>query len=266
MFLATGCMGQIGSTTPGDDEPGPDASAREAYEAVHPIMARCGGASCHAIDATATSALSKYQSADINAEYTAIKASPAVVGAYSEVSPILTKIDSGHQAITYSNADRTAILNWLSAELAEQQDDPTQPPPVDPAELLRNWSGCMTQANFDLAQVAELFGGGAQGNGQACRNCHQAGAFGFAIDTESLLYFNAISTSIAQLTKYFGVQNGEVVLSYGAMNNAGSGSIPQHPTYVTENLAGITALQEFYDLTKQAQTAGGCAPPTAINP
>ena len=71
---------------------------------------------------------------------------------------------------------------------------------------------------------------------------------------------------MSQLIKSFGVMGGQVVLSYGAMNNAGSGSIAQHPLFVAENLAGLTALEQFYMTTMQAQTAGGCQPPKAVNP
>jgi hypothetical protein len=265
MVLATGCMGQIGGTTPPGDDTGPDITAREAFDKVHPILARCTGNACHATDAMATSAIGKFQSANIDTEYTAINNASSIVATYSEVAPILTKIDSGHQGISYNAADRDAILDWLAAELAEATSDPTQPPPVDPAELLRNWSGCMTQANFDLAQMPQLFGA-AQGGGQACRNCHGAGAFGFAVDTESLIYFQTITTSMSQLVKYFKVDAGAVVINLGAMDNAGSGSIAQHPLFTTENLSGMPALTQFYDLTKTALMAGGCLPPTAVNP
>jgi hypothetical protein len=272
-MLLTACMGAVGpSPTPGGDDDDPiDASARELYVSnVHSIMARCGGNSCHAIDATATAAISKYYTTDAGTTYTAIR-TPPMVGDFSSIAPILTKIDSGHQAIAYSATERSRILDWLAAELQEQRDNPNLPPPVDPAELLRTFSGCMTQDNFVAAQMPQLFGNASAANGQACKNCHLGGAFGFVTDPNANLYFSTLSSSLSQLVKYFGVTNGQVTINPGAMNNAGSG-IPAHPPFITEQLGpngsgtGYAALQQFYDLTMQAQLAGNCGPPKAINP
>lgn len=267
--VLTACMGAVGpSPNPGDDDddPLPTESARELYiNNVHPVMARCNGPACHAVDATASGAIGKYYTADPAAGYTAIKMATTIVGDYSSIAPILTKIDAGHQAITYSTTERNDILDWLAAELTEAQQDPTQPPPVDPAELLRTWSACMTQDNFDAANMPNLMGNAAAANGQACKNCHTGGAFGFVTDPNALQYFTALSSSMSQLVKYFGVQNGQITIATGAMNNAGS-AIAQHPPFVAEDLPGYAAITQFYDLTKAAMTAGNCGPPKAVNP
>lgn len=265
-LVLTACIGATGPTPgPGDDDDQPTESARELYISnVHPIMARCNGNGCHATDATASAAISKFYTADPAAGYTGIKGAVSIVGDFSAISPILTKIDSGHQAISYSATDRDHILDWLAAELSEQQDNPNQPPPVDPAEMLRQFSACMTQANFETAQMPELMGN-AQANGQACKNCHGAGAFGFVASPDSLQYFTTLSTSLSQMVKYFGVTNGQVVISPGAMNNAGS-PLVGHPPFTAESLPGYAAITQFYDLTKAAVTAGNCGPPKAVNP
>ena len=119
--------------------------------------------------------------------------------------------------------------------------------------------------SFDTAQMPQKFGA-SQGGGQACRNCHGGGAFGFAVDTNSLLYFTTISTSLSQLLKYFAVDAGAVTINMTALTNAGSGSITTHPLFDPMLLVGMPALQEFYNLTKTAQAAGPCAAPTAVNP
>ncbi len=267
-MVLTACIGATGPNPgPGDDDDDqPTESARELYVTnVHPIMARCNGPSCHAVDAPASAAIGKYYTVDAGATYTNIRASGSIVGDFSAVAPIITKIDAGHQAVAYSQADRDHILDWLAAEVSEQQDNPNQPPPVDPAELLRNFSACMTQENFDLAQMPDLMGNASAANGQACKNCHTGGAFGFVTDPNSLLYFTTLSTSLSQMVKYFGVTNGEVVVAPGAMNNAGT-AILNHPPFTTEQLAGYNAITEFYNLTKTAVAAGNCGPPKAINP
>ncbi len=265
--VLTACTGAVGPNVQGDDDDDPPAeSAKELYvNNVHPTMARCNGPGCHAVDATASAAIGKFYIADANTGYTNIKGAGSIVGDFSSIAPILTKIDAGHQNIVYSGTERGDILDWLAAELTAQQMDPTQPPPVDPAELLRNFSACMTQANFDTAQMAQLMGNASASNGQACKNCHPDGAFGFVTNPDSLQYFNTLSTSLSQLVKYFGVTAGAVTVSPGAMNNAGT-AIVGHPPFVTENLSGYTAITQFYDLTKAAVTAGNCGPPKAVNP
>lgn len=266
-MLLTACMGAVGPN-PGpsdDDDDQPTESARELYiSGVHPIMARCGGNGCHEIGATASGALGKFYTADAAAGYTAIRGSSPTVGDFSAIAPIITKIDAGHLA-TYTSADRNHILDWLAAEVSEQQDNPNLPPPVDSAALLRDFSACMTQANFDLAEMPLKMGNANASNGQACKNCHPDGAFGFVTNPDSLQYFTTLSTSMSQLVKYFGVTNGAVSVSTGALNNAGT-AIIGHPPFTTEQLAGYAAITQFYDLTKTAVTAGNCGPPKAVNP
>ncbi len=265
-MVLTACIGATGPVPADDDDDQPTESARELYVSnVHQIMSRCNGDGCHAIDATASGALGKFYTADPGAGYTAIRASTPTVGTFSAVSPILTKIDAGHQAINYSPADRDHILDWLAAELSEQQANPNQPPPVDPAELLRTFSACMTQENFDLAEMPLKMGNANASNGQACKNCHPDGAFGFVTNPDSLAYFTTLSSSMSQLVKYFGVANGAVVVSTGALNNAGT-AIAGHPPFTTEGLPGYSAITAFFDLTKTAVTAGNCGPPKAVNP
>jgi hypothetical protein len=268
--LATGCVGTLNQNPPGDDDddPGPTEEARTLYiENVHPIMARCSGGTCHSTDATASAAIGKFYTADASAGYTGITSAISIVGTYTEIAPVLTKIDAGHQGIVYSGAERTAILDWLAAEFEERKDD-TGPPPVDPVALLKTFSSCMTIENFNQAQMAQLFGGMAALNGQACTNCHQSGGFGFTVSNQADIYFQLISTSMSQHLKYFSVLNGKVVLNGGALANAGT-VIPDHPPFDPVNNQGQPALEEFYMLTDAATLAAGaagCGPAKIVDP
>ncbi len=253
-LLVTGCMGQIGSTTPGDDNPPGDAKSIFVSE-VQPIVAKCQGVACHSIDAT-SSALAHWYSPTANTTYTAITAARPTTGEFNSIAPILTKIDAGHQGISYSTSERTSIIDWLSAESTERQG--SGPPPVDPTVLLGQWSGCMSQANFDTALMATKFGNSNASNGQACKNCHGSSAFGFTTSPDSVPYFEAISKSQSQLLKYFSVQAGGVVINMASLTNAGS-AIVGHPPFDPTVLVGMPALQSFYDLTKSAVTAAGAA-------
>ncbi len=266
VILVTGCMGQIGSPPPGgdDDQPPPDATARELFDSqVHPILARCGGGACHSTDAMTSTAQEHFYSPDTSTTYTAITAAPLTVGEFNSIAPILTKIDAGHQTVSYTPAERTKILDWLTAEADERSGG--QPPAADPTALLEAWSGCMTQDNFDTAQMAEKLGNSNASNGQACKNCHGDSAFGFTASPDSTQYFTAISTSQSQLLKYFSVSQGAVIINMAALTNAGQ-SIADHPRFDPTTLPGIDALQSFYDLTAAAQTAGGCGPSKLVNP
>jgi len=268
LFLViTGCMGQIGSNPPpggDDDQPPPDATAREIFDAeVHPILARCGGGACHSTDATASTAMVHFYSTDASTSYTTITNARQTVGEFNSIAPILTKIDAGHQNVSYTTAERSAILDWLTAEADERSGG--QPPAADPTTVLEAWSGCMTQDNFDQALMAQKLGNSNASNGQACKNCHGNSAFGFTASPDSTQYFTAISTSMSQLLKYFSVSQGQVVINMEALNNAGL-SIADHPRFDPVTLPGIDALQAFYTLTQQAQTQGLCGPSKLVNP
>jgi len=268
--LVTGCVGQIESDVnpPGEDGGTTPIAAKAQYvQNVHVVLSRCSGAACHSLDATASGAIGKFYDADPNAGYNAIVAAPSIVGTFSSISPIITKIDAGHQTVAYSPAEKSAIVSWLSAETLERADD-TQPPPADPATILKAWSACMTIENFNTAQMAEKFGAMAAGAGQACRNCHGGGTFGFTVSNEAEPYFALISTSISQHLKYFTVQLGVVKINTGSLTNAGT-TLPGHPPFDPINNLGMPALQQFYDLTLAAQTAAGatgCGIPKLVNP
>jgi len=262
-LLVTGCMGQIGSNPGGDDDTTPGSAKQIFVSEVHPILSRCSGGTCHSTDGTST-AMVRFYSPNANTTYGVITAAPLTVGEFNSISPILTKIDAGHQNVSYTAGERTSILDWLAAE-ADERTPVNQPPPVDPTELLKAWSGCMTQANFDTAQMADKFGNSNALNGQACKNCHGSSAFGFTVSPDSTPYFTVISTSLSQMLKYFSVQQGAVIINMAAITNAGT-AIVDHPQFDPANLPGFDAVQSFYDLTKTAQMAGGCGPSTLINP
>jgi hypothetical protein len=270
-LLVMGCVGQIDGTDPLDPDPDPDpgVAARTQYtQNVHPIMARCQGTACHSLDAPASSAIGKYYVPDAAQTYIEITNAPSIVGGYESIAPIITKIDAGHQGVSYSGADRTAITAWLAAETRERADDPTQPPPVDPLKLLQEWSACMTLENFTAAQMPQRFGGLISTDQRACRNCHNDGAFGFTTSLSAQLYFNLVATSKSQNLKYFSVANGKVVINMGALTNAGT-VLANHPPFDPVNNLGMPALQQFYDLTETARLEAGdlgCGEPKLINP
>lgn len=222
-------------------------------------MARCSGGACHETTAV-SAALSKFYAADAAASYDATVASSSLVGGFVSTAPILTHIAAGHQAVTYTPDEISKITNWLSVETAERAGGggSNEPPPVDPKALLRDWSGCMTQANFDAALMAQKWGVYATNTNQACINCHQTG-LGILINSDPATMFNAMSQRTAFMLKFFSVntQEKKIVINTGSFMSANI--LTNHPPFSLENPA-MTALQTFYDTTLAKQTAGGCDP------
>lgn len=148
----------------------------------------------------------------------------------------------------------------------------TPPPPPPPTaktadQLITDWSGCMTLANFTQAKMNTAWGNLAASTGNACASCHSDGFEGFYVNTDANLMFTALSTSKAFLAVYFSadVANQKVIVdsTLFAAVGSGTGGFAGHPQFNATNNAGMTALNTFYQLTLTAQQAGPCGPPTA---
>jgi hypothetical protein len=272
LFLAaTGCVGDIGDDNPGDGSgsgsgSGDTRAAKEIFKAdVHLAVAKCAGPACHNVDATATAAKSKFYSPDSEASYQATVMAPNLIGSpeFSALAPILTYVQAGHQGLTYSPDDTAKITAWLAAETKERT--PTgggsnQPPPFDAKGALKEWSGCLSQANFDAAGMTAGWANLAGDNLQKCLNCHNGGVAGFYISANAQQFFTAISTQSAFLLKYFTVNAAErkVVIATGAFQSANN--IQLHPTFPVETNAGMVALKKLYDSTAARKAANQCDP------
>jgi hypothetical protein len=234
---------------------------------VHSIMNKCAGGVCH--DSTGTSgALGKFYMPDANAGYGKIVAAPTIIGsgnsAFSSIAPVLEHIQAGHKGVTYSPDDITKITNWLTQERADHMGT-TPMPVVDPKEVLKTFSGCLTIADFNTALMAQKWSALAASNNQKCVNCHQGGAEGFIVNANATTMFNAISTQSAYMLKYFTVDTNvmpaKVIVNTGSFTSAGV-TLAGHPRFDPLNNAGMTALKAWYDLAAAKQTAGGCGAST----
>ncbi len=277
-LVATGCVGDIGDENPGDGSgsgsgsgSGDTRAAKEIFKAdVHVAVAKCGGPACHDINATASPALSKFYSADAEASYSAVVITSTLVGspAFSSVAPILTHIQAGHKAITYTPEETGKITAWLAKETEERKDKGDPTPPFDAKAALKEWSGCMSQENFNAANMTQawsaLAGGGAGGGSQKCLNCHNGGVAGFLISANAEQFFIGLSTQAAYLVKYFGVNAAErkVIVNTGSFESANK--IVNHPLFPIEN-PGMIALRKFYDSTMARKMANQCDPPRLID-
>ncbi len=268
VLATTGCVGGIENTEPKPDGPDagvePGVTARSLYKTnVHTVTNRCTGGACHSVTGAAGGGQSRFSDSNADTSYDAIIRAPLAVGSFNAQAGILTKIAGGHQSITYTPAETSSINAWLAQETKEHMNG-TQPPPIDPVEVLKKWSGCMTVANFTTAQMAPKWGALAASNGQKCQNCHQAGLYVFIATTNTTTFFDTISKQKDYLLKYFTVDGtGKIIINTSSFTNAGV-TLTTHPHFDPTINAGMTALKSFYDLTLAAQTAGTCGPSTLV--
>ncbi|MDB4957490.1 MAG: hypothetical protein JWO36_5059 [Myxococcales bacterium] len=146
-------------------------------------------------------------------------------------------------------------------------DAPPPPPPIDapdPAALIKEWSGCMTLANFKTAKMAVTWGSLSTTNGQQCANCHSTGGQGFIASLNETVYFQMVTQQSAYMLKYFTVDSGKVIVNTQSLKNAAI-TLTDHPRFDPTNNPGMPALQKFYDLTVAVKAAGPCPAPVLVN-
>jgi hypothetical protein len=246
-LVVAGCVGDIppdtGGTSPDGGVTG-GSMARTMYKnSVHTVMNRCSGGACHSVTGAAGGGSSRFADSSADTSYDAIVRAPLTVGSFDAATAgVLTKVAAGHNGVTYTSGEISSITSWLSQE--------------------KTWSGCMTIANFNTAQMAQKWGSLAAGNNQKCLNCHGGGLYGFMLNDNAQTFFGTISTQKDYLLKYFTVDGtGKVIINMASMTNAGV-TIPTHPHFDPVNNLGMPALQAFYDSTLAASTAGTCGPST----
>ncbi|HET9624851.1 MAG TPA: hypothetical protein VFP84_25965 [Kofleriaceae bacterium] len=277
-----GCVGGIDDpTTPptgsGSDTTPPTGGSGEAKAAfdanVYPILAaKCKV--CHTSGAPLGNVTGFVDSDATKGYQTAINY-VALVGTWTPDAPILSKIALGHNGQTYTDPEKASITDWLSKELAARATggDGTPPPatgtgsPVEATDrLLAEWSGCMTLANFQTANMKAW--GNLKADNSACKTCHINAEFGnIAMDVDAP-FFTFIDTNRYLMAQYFtidfskGVDQAKIVVNTNSFKNVGLGLPPhtEHPRFNPTNNAGMTALQKFYDLTMANKAAGTCGP------
>jgi len=132
---------------------------------------------------------------------------------------------------------------------------------TDPLAL---WSGCITSADFALTNFAAAWDGLETSEG-FCKQCHVSpGSFQLPVGENN--FFAAITTNRAVLGQFFRVDNSttpaQIVVNVGTFQAVASG--PSHPRFDLDN-AGMTALDQLYQLALNHQQADQCGPPTLDN-
>jgi hypothetical protein len=162
-----------------------------------------------------------------------------------------------------SLAAAVGFATALAACAGSVDGEGTGPPPPDAPttkDILREWSGCMTQTNFQAADMASAWGTLVSSGNKQCQNCHGDGAYGFFASSDQQPFFDAITKHSSWMAMYFSVSAGKVVINKDSFKAANSEV--GHPTFDAENNQGMTALTNFYNATL-AMTA--CEPPRMID-
>jgi hypothetical protein len=291
-----GCVGGIDSTTPtptpmpsdppaqgvGGGTSGAAAqAARTSFETnVYPIISTQGRcANCHS-SAGPVGNVTGFVAPAANDGYVTAVGYQALIGDWTPAgAPILTKVAAGHQGQTYTADERTKIAAWLNAELSARaagagsgSGTPTQESPADATvRLTKEWSGCMTLANFTTANM--IAWGTMRANNSQCQTCHVDGEYGEIASNVAGPFFTTISTDKYYMAQYFsvdlsqGVASAKVIINTRSFTGVGQGLPPhlEHPRFTLTGSTGLAALQKFYDLTAASKAAGTCGPSTLKN-
>lgn len=288
-----GCVGGIDTNpTPIPTDPpsqgvgggtsGPSAqAARTAFDTnVYPIISAAGRCiACHSSSGPVGNVTGFVAPAAADGYVTAV-GYQALVGDWTPGgAPILTKIAAGHNGQTYSDADKTKITDWLNAELTARASGggnttptPGQESPADATlRLTKQWSGCMTQTNFNTANMVAW--ATMRADNSQCQTCHVDGEYGQIATNVATTFFNTISTNKYYMAQYFtvdlsqGVAAAKVIVNTRSFTGVGTDLPPhvEHPRFNPTNNAGMTALNKFYTLTMANLTAGTCGPSTLTN-
>jgi mono/diheme cytochrome c family protein len=284
-----GCVGGIDAPPQGDDDGSGSGSGsgsgtvegKKLFDAnVYGVIARADMCiTCHKNGATAGGAPSSsgFVGVDAATGYSTIIGFPSVHGNFAANAKILTYVtQNGHQGKTYTQDEQSKIEAWLSKELSERGTGGTGQTPVT-EKLLQSFSGCMTQTNFDTAQMATACGNLQATNNQRCKECHVSGGFAFTASDVSIEMFTRISTNRTYLQKYFMVAGAETPATAKMDLNlplfmsvlGGTGAYIEHPRVnnTPTNNQCTQAMMKFYTSTMAASTAanGNCGPSKLLN-
>jgi len=289
-----GCVGGIESTqNPPPTGVGGGGSGSAAAEAkklfednVHPISIQyCAG--CHTAGMPQGN-VTGWVSPDLSNAYVTAVGFQAVIGDWTPTgAPILTKItnpnkDSAdpHRSINYSDSEIAKITDWLNKELEARGatggggGSGAETPGQVTERLLQEWSGCMDLTNFEAADMRQM--GQSQSNEGRCKPCHSLGEQGMIASDTSQPFFDTITQDKYYMLQYFsvdlskGVAMATIMVNTRSFDGVGNGLSPHqaHPPFDPNNIAGMAALQTFYQTTMAAKMAapnGVCGPTKLLN-
>ena len=133
---------------------------------------------------------------------------------------------------------------------------------VDVKGILRTWSGCMTLANFQTANMTTAWSTLASSDGKTCQNCHSEGQYSFIATDDETAFYSGISQHSYFMLKYFLVDTANEKVTVNTTSFKTANSAIGHPKFNFTMNAGITALTSFYNATV---ANAACGTPTMID-
>jgi hypothetical protein len=133
---------------------------------------------------------------------------------------------------------------------------------IDYKAIFKTWSGCMTLANFQAANMTVAWSTLTTNDNKQCLNCHDQGQYNFIASDEEAVYFEKLSQHSYFLAMYFGVDPVTKQVTVNTASFKGANAKTGHPKFNADTNQGITALQTFHASTA-ANTA--CGTPTMID-
>ncbi len=289
MLGLVGCVGGVSSMGDDDTMPNPtDSKAKQLFDTgVYPVISSMCS-SCHTTGHPVGQLTGFVGDTEADG-YATATGYTALVGNYTvDSAPILTKIAAGHNGITYTTDDVTAITAWLNEEVAER--DPTVPPPGTTAppgtetaaqatdRVIRQWSGCMTLANFNTANMATGWANMQASNNQQCMTCHVNCADGMcaspvADDGTGGGMFWDLAQHRDYMMQFFmvdltgGTTAAKMMVNTQSFTAVSGGLAPhlEHPRFTPDGSTGMTALQTYYTSTALVLTNGQCGPSVLVD-
>jgi len=271
--FTVGCVGELepmpaDPTDPEPTDPEPETNAAKVIydDNVAPMMtSKCG--SCHT-KGMENGDIVGFVDSPAKA-YDTMTRNMSLVGNFAaSVAPVLTRITPGqHYGATYGSNDIAKITEWLDKEVEirfPETTNPTNPTPPQqetPSQITRRlykeWSGCMTRADFDAANMAQGVGGWEAQNNQECDNCHATAGEGFMASRDGAFFFKVITERSAYLAQYFvvdlstGVAGAKIIQNRASIESVSQRQAPhtEHPTFDAINGQGTQAITAFYNAT-----------------
>ena len=185
-----------------------------------------------------------------------------VVGTYSSSAKIASY--GAHEGITWRDTSQLAqVAQWLDLEAGERVGSAENNPIDTPGalQLLAEWSGCMTKANWDAANMGSW--ANKEAEGEQCASCHQDGLARFYTNSANDTMFT-MNHYEAFVIGFFTVDvdpktaRDAIVIDRKKLGRKGNGE-GLHPTYSIDD-EYFDRLQQFYDLTMATKGANECGP------
>jgi hypothetical protein len=133
---------------------------------------------------------------------------------------------------------------------------------IDYKAVFKQWSGCMTLANFQAAKMATAWSTLTTSDNKQCLNCHDQGQYNFIASDDEAAYFAGLSQHSYFMVMYFSVDPATMKVVVNTQSLKSANAKVGHPKFNADTNQGITALQMFHTATT-ANTA--CGTPTMID-